>query len=712
MSVRVSAAGDHTVTLNGMLERICGAGASDKFELVVDGSLAENGKDVFIISSSGSRPCIKGNSVLSVATGINWYLNHTARINLTWNRLNTDLSGTYLPLPQKEEKHVCSADYRYYLNYCTFSYSMAFWSWERWEKELDWMALHGINMPLMLVGMDVVWKNILTELGYSASEIADFVAGPGFQAWWLMNNLEGWGGPNPDWWYTRQEELSRKIVARMDELGMTPVLPGYSGMVPNNINAKKGWNAADPGKWCQFRRPAFLLPTDEHFPEMAALYYKHLGELMGTSSYYSMDPFHEGGNTSDVDLKSAYTAILNEMSKVNADAKWVIQSWNENPRAECLRVVLEGRLVVLDLFSDGLPKWQRGYNGHEIVYCMLHNFGGRVGMHGRLSKTIDGYYDALLTLPRQIKGVGATPEGIETNPVLYDCLFELPWRDSCTADEWLPEYVKARYGTDGNAYAEVAWSLLERSVYGCPTAQQGTSEPVICARPALDVNSVSTWSTSRIYYDKEDVIRAAALMLKAAEELDGDNFRYDLVDIVRQAVTDHANGLLARMRVAYESDDKREFGRLKKHFLKLILDQDRLLSTTPAFMLGRCTDMARKLTDEVPGRSSADKDWLEWNARTQVTVWGNKEAADDGGLHDYSNREWGGLLKDFHYIRWKTYLDALQRGEEQPDWFDLEEAWTDDFSYVYTDAPEGDAVKVARKMFHRYFPDADVRTLF
>ena len=134
MSVRVSAAGDHTVTLNGMLERICGAGASDKFELVVDGSLAENGKDVFIISSSGGRPCIKGNSVLSVATGINWYLNHTARINLTWNRLNTDLSGTYLPLPQKEEKHVCSADYRYYLNYCTFSYSMAFWSWGRWEK--------------------------------------------------------------------------------------------------------------------------------------------------------------------------------------------------------------------------------------------------------------------------------------------------------------------------------------------------------------------------------------------------------------------------------------------------------------------------------------------------------------------------------------------------------------------------------------------------
>ncbi len=143
----------------------------------------------------------------------------------------------------------------------------------------------------------------------------------------------------------------------MDELGMTPVLPGYSGMVPNNINAKRDGMRPIPASGASSAGRLSCCPPMSTSPRWrAALYYKHLGELMGTSSYYSMDPFHEGGNTSDVDLKSAYTAILNEMSKVNADAKWVIQSWNENPRAECLRVVPEGRLVVLDLFSDGLPK--------------------------------------------------------------------------------------------------------------------------------------------------------------------------------------------------------------------------------------------------------------------------------------------------------------------------------------------------------------------
>ena len=32
------------------------------------------------------------------------------------------------------------------------SYSMAYWDWERWEAEIDWMALQGINLPLAFTG--------------------------------------------------------------------------------------------------------------------------------------------------------------------------------------------------------------------------------------------------------------------------------------------------------------------------------------------------------------------------------------------------------------------------------------------------------------------------------------------------------------------------------------------------------------------------------
>lgn len=99
-----------------------------------------------------------------------------------------------LPLPKETIRKKASVADRYYLNYCTFSYSMPFWDEERWMKEIDWMALHGINMPLMMTGIETVWRNLLKKLGYDDEEIGRFISGPAFLAWWQMNNLEGWGG--------------------------------------------------------------------------------------------------------------------------------------------------------------------------------------------------------------------------------------------------------------------------------------------------------------------------------------------------------------------------------------------------------------------------------------------------------------------------------------------------------------------------------------
>lgn len=159
----VSLHAQNTTVVADLLNRIGGEGTSARFVTTVDASMAQNGKDVFTITAQDGKPCIKGSSTLAVTTGINWYLNHYAHVNLAWNNLTTDLSSVSLPVPTQAETRTCSADYRYYLNYCTFSYSMSTWTWERWQQEIDWMALHGINMPLQIVGLDVVWKNCLPK---------------------------------------------------------------------------------------------------------------------------------------------------------------------------------------------------------------------------------------------------------------------------------------------------------------------------------------------------------------------------------------------------------------------------------------------------------------------------------------------------------------------------------------------------------------------
>ena len=388
--------------VNTLADRVTEGTSKDRilFRMIAD----ENNplKDYFEISSEDGKVLITGNSDLSLATGLNWYLKYVAGIHLSWNNLSQKLPEI-LPLPQEKIRKETSMQNRYYLNYCTYSYSMAFWDWERWEKEIDWMAMHGINMPLSITGMEVVWYNLLKRLGYTTEEVNEFISGPAFMAWWQMNNLEGWGGPNPDSWYQQQEALQKKIVARMRELGIEPVFPGYAGMVPRNIGEKLGYQIADPGKWCGFPRPAFLSTEDEHFDSFAAMYYEELEKLYGKANYYSMDPFHEGGNTEGVDLAKTGASIMAAMKKANPKAVWIIQAWQASPREEMIASLNQGDLLVLDLYSEKRPQWgdpdsmwyrEKGFGKHDWLYCMLLNFGGNVGLHGRMNQLVNGYYDA------------------------------------------------------------------------------------------------------------------------------------------------------------------------------------------------------------------------------------------------------------------------------------------------------------------------------
>lgn len=691
--------------ITGLLERI-DKGASRKF--VIERLKGE--KDFFELDQKGNKVVVRGNNYVSIATGINWYLKYYAGINLSWNGMQADLPEV-LPPVLKKERHETDLKLRYDFNYCTFSYSMAFWDWKRWEQEIDWMALHGINLPLAMVGTDVVWKNVLEELGYTREEINAFIAGPGFQAWWLMNNLEGWGGPNPDSWYERQEELQKRILKRMREYGIEPVLPGYSGMVPHNAKDRLGLNVADPGRWNGYPRPAFLQPTDPQFERIAALYYREMTRLYGKVSYYSMDPFHEGGNTSGVDLEAAGKAIWKAMKQANPRAAWVVQAWGANPRPQMIRNLPAGDMVVLDLFSESRPQWgdpasswyrKEGFGQHDWLFCMLLNYGGNVGLHGKMAHLIEEFYKAKdSSFGKTLKGVGMTMEGIENNPVMYELLCELPWREQrFSKDEWLEGYLKARYGKSDSQVSQ-AWMLLSNTIYNCPAAstQQGTHESILCARPSWKAYQVSSWSEMSDYYDPADVIRAAGMMVDAAERFRGNNnFEYDLVDIVRQAVAEKGRLMYRVLVDAYKAGDRELFILSSDRFLRLILMQDRLLATRSEFKVGRWLESARNL-----GSTEEEKDWYEWNARVQITTWGNRVAADDGGLHDYAHREWNGLLRDFYYLRWKTWLDEQLKSFEggQPkaiDFYALEEPWTLKHN-SYASETEGNPVDIACEIY-------------
>ena len=711
---------------------------SDKDFFEIDQARTRKGNSTSAASKSGAGKnnpiIIRGNSWVNIAVGINWYLKHHAGIHISWNNMNVKLPAV-LPAVKQKERHETDLKLRYNFNYCTFSYTMAFWDWNRWQKEIDWMALHGINMPLAAVGTESVWHNMLLKLGYSEEEVGKFIAGPAFLAWWEMNNLEGWGGPLPQNWYKQQEALQKKILARMKEMGMKPVLPGYCGMVPHDAKQKLGLNVTDAGRWNSYQRPANLSPTDSRFAEIADLYYKELTRLYGKSDYYSMDPFHESGNDAAVDYGKAGEALMSAMKRANPHAIWVVQGWNENPRPQMIAHLKVGDLLVLDLFSEsrqnfkdfctgentsgtekkdsGTSKKEGIYGKHQWLFCLLENFGGNVGLHGRMDQLLNNFYlatgkkdtpkqenSSLLTLHSSLKGWGFTMEGSENNPVMFELMSELPWRaEKITKEDWIREYCYARYGVH-DATIEKAWTLLAQSIYNCPKGniQQGTHESIFCARPSLNSYQVSTWSLMSNYYDPEDTRQAAILLTSVAEKYRGNNnFEYDLVDICRQALADQGRKQYLKAMADYKSFSRQEFKKDSNRFLKMILLQDKLLGTRPEFRLGRWIEEARNL-----GKTAVEKDLYEWNARVQITTWGNRICADNGGLHDYGHKEWQGLLKDFYYLRWSTFMKSLASQlslQDTPriDWYGLEESWTLQKN-PYSSKAEGSPIDVAKEV--------------
>lgn len=696
--------------IDGLLERI-DKGASRKIMT----ETVRSDRDFFEITSKNGKPLIRGNNYVSIASGINWYLKYSVGVHLTWNSMHASLPAT-LPLVQGVERHTTDIKHRYYLNYCTLSYSMAFWDWKRWEQELDWMALHGINLCLDIVGTDVVWRNVLLKLGYTKDEANEFVAGPAFQAWWLMNNLEGWGGPNSDNWYQQRERLQKQIMKRMKELGINVCLPGYSGMVPHDAKQRLGLDVADPGKWNDYKRPAFLQPTSKRFAEIASIYYKEQQRLYGKADFYSMDPFHEGGNAGGVDLRKAGEAIMGAMKAVNPNAVWVVQAWGACPYPSMIKHLKNGDMLVLDLYSENRPQWgnsestwyrKEGFNGHDWAFCMLLNFGGNVGMFGKLQHVVDEYYKARCSsFKSTMKGVGLTMEGIENNPVMYELVSELPWRDAKFSwKEWLHDYVEARYGNINNAKVHDAWLLLARSVYGAGAkiVEQGCHESVLCARPALDVYQVSSWSEMEEFYNPDDVINAARLMVEASHEVKAnDNFRYDLVDVTRQAIAEQARYVYDEVVAAYKAKDRKMFDYTTKRFLDILLQQDRMLSSMPDFMVGGWIRSARNL-----GTNAQESDHYEWNARVQITTWGNRNAAEKGGLREYAHKEWNGVLADFYYPRWKAYFEALAatfdgKPMKNIDFYAMDEAWTLKHN-AYPYEAQGNPVEFAQTAFNNVF---------
>lgn len=187
-----------TAGIEALVRRRIPAHADDfKFSLSSNlTNLAANSSgqnDEYVVSNGNNGTIdITGNFPIALASGLRWYLSNIANVDIWWfigSRLH--LAPAQLPRLNQTYHGTSIVPWRYHFNTVTFSYTSAFWDWDDWELQLDWMALRGINLPLAWVGYEKLLVETFQEAGFTDTDISSFLSGPAFQAWNRFGNIQG-----------------------------------------------------------------------------------------------------------------------------------------------------------------------------------------------------------------------------------------------------------------------------------------------------------------------------------------------------------------------------------------------------------------------------------------------------------------------------------------------------------------------------------------
>lgn len=623
------------------------------FEVI---TAASNGSDIFSIETRGDKVVIGGNNANSMAVGLNRYLNRYCKTTVSWyGDIDIDLPSTLPNVPEKETVEA-RVPQRFFLNYCTFGYTMPFWDWADWERFIDWMALNGINMPLAITGQEAVWYNVWTKMGMSDEEVRSYFTGPVYLPWHRMANIDAWCGPLPKEWLDGQAELQKKILTRERALNMRPVLPAFAGHVPRKL--KEMYPDADikaMSTWDEFEEPYrtfFLNSEDPLYGKIQKMFLEEQTRMFGTDHIYGIDPFNEMDPPSfePVYLHNVAKHIYESLTAVDPKAEWMQMGWflyyqrkDYTPeRAKAMLTgVPQGKMTMLDYYCEYKEMWRDldGFFGQPYIWCYLGNFGGNSNIQGNVKEAGKKLEAALKEGGKNLVGIGSTLEGLEVQQFPYEYIFEKAWDFKKTDEQVVNELADRHAGCESQPLRE-AWKVLYDSVLNIrPTTFCG---PLPCQYPELD----KVHGRCSVRYNPKQLLYVWDKMLEQ-DTVTTDAMTIDLIWIGRQLLGDLFYMKKNELDKAFHEIDEERMSTAFQDMAAIVLSLEKLNSEHPFCTMDKWIEQARDL-----GVAPDVKDYYEMNARRLVTTWG-------GDLNDYSCRNWSGLMGSYYFQRWYAYYNYL-----------------------------------------------------
>ncbi|QSZ32336.1 hypothetical protein DSL72_001910 [Monilinia vaccinii-corymbosi] len=677
---------------------------ADAFEFQLRGNhtLGVTNDEYVVSQRLAGRILVEGNSLSALASG---YFTDVLHVDIWWyigSRIH--LAPEEFPCLNSTLRGLTIVPWRYHFNTVTFSYTAAFWTWEDWELQLDWMSLHGINLSLAWVGYEKTLLSTLLNIGLTTSEILPFFSGPAFQAWNRFGNIQrSWGGNLPLSWIEDQHLLQKKIVKRMVELGITPVLPAFTGFVPealrrvapnaNIINGSGHWAEIFP---IEYSNDSFLYPTDPLFTTLQHTFLNLQSEYHGNVTHiYTLDQYNEN-NPASGDL--SYLAHVSRgtyqsLQSFDSNVIWMLQGWlfyasssfwtQDRIEAYLGGVPNNESMLILDLFSESFPQWENThqYYGKPWIWCQVHGYGGTLGLYGQIYNITNSSIEAFQASEKMV-GMGNTMEGQAGNGLMCELLLDQVWdANPIDTEEYFRSWVEKRYhlvGTDRQIPGEIyeAWDILRGTAYNNTNLTLADSVPksLLEMQPNItEFHGRSGQSLTMDLYDPRDLFRAWKLLFDAsalAPELwEDEGWKFDMVDVTRQVLAERFKSVYVGLVEKY-ADGRSSEGN-GEMLIGILRSLDRVLCTSPYFRLDTwvnsavsslsvscSTDPSSSVSSTTCSLSNFNltrtQRFLAYNAINQITIWG-----PTGQIEDYASKSWAGLVGGYYLPRWEMFLGYI-----------------------------------------------------
>ena len=661
---------------------------ADSFVLKTIPSL--EGKNVFSVYCENGKIVIEGDCKISQAQGYYEYLKAYCNAYILHGKgFSENIASA--PLFEGKIEKVIEQKTRFCFSFETYGYSLDLWGRDEWVKEIDLLAMNGINMALCLVGSQGAWYYTLREFKYSENGALNCLSGPGFWFRQLTDNLSGYFALTDVKYIESRVKLGREIIDQMVSLGITPVLPGYCGGIPGSI--KKLYKQSKINlmpSWNNFPFTYVVNPEDPLFKKFGCALLEKQRQLFGSYHYFAVAPFYnrsalqfsgsfrsdKGARNNNFKLAKGVDSVLKEIDK---DYVCVVPSVCAS--SQFIKGFSKENILICDEYSKYAALTDDFWGYNYIAGLGIENPGNKTVLNGSIERLAENKFSSK---KENCVGTGFFGAGLLTNPLYNDLLFEmLTAKRNADIKEYLASYAKRKYKSEELCLVKGLEKLV-KSCYGenCNERETGS---ILCMRPCTSITHTAIGDELELKYDNLALLSAIDLLLQS-EKASGDGYEMDICDFTRQASSNKLREVYADSMRGFEERDVNLFEKSANKFLKICDEMDAMLLTREEFSLSYFLSKSGAMSF-----NDKDKENFELNLLTKLTLFG---PVADPVIYACAWKEWSGLIETYYSKRWQSFYERLS----------LEFPKRRSFSTVTRKQPNG-RNDYKGNSFYKYFAD-------